>query len=122
MLSLIFDLRVQKCEQKNCPLAHFTTIDPFMIVHWGPFTPSVSINRMGAGMMLVIGLLLKIMETSRVAPEWGCNPFLSDSILFNERHRSVDASCKRALWQFPFLLIVDWFCELLSGGERKSRC
>ena len=32
------------------------------------------------------------METNRAAPEWGCSPFWSDSILFNERHCSVDSS------------------------------
>ena len=25
-----------------------------------------------------------LIENNRVAPEWGCNPFLSDSIVFNE--------------------------------------
>ena len=36
--------------------------------------------------MLVTQLLLKSMETNRVTPEWGCNPFWSDSIDSNESY------------------------------------
>ena len=35
-------------------------------------------------MMLAIQLSLKSMETNKVAPEWGCNPFWRDSIVVNE--------------------------------------
>ena len=36
--------------------------------------------------MLATYLSLKSMETNRVAPEWGRNPFWSDSIDFNESY------------------------------------
>ena len=45
----------------------------------GSFTPSVSVN-------VELTLSLKSMKTNRVAPEWDCNPFWSDSILFNESY------------------------------------
>ena len=46
-----------------------------------PFAPSVRVN---AGMTLVILISLKKMETNGVALEWGCNPFWTGSIDFNE--------------------------------------
>ena len=44
----------------------------------GPFTPSISIK---AAMMLAI---LFSSKNNGVTPEWGCNSFSNDSIVFNE--------------------------------------
>ena len=52
-----------------------------------------------------------LFENNEIAPEWGCNPFLSDSIVFNKNRIAsiitellqschgidADALCKRAL-------------------------
>ena len=46
-----------------------------------------------------------LIEINRVAPDWGCNTFSGDSIVFNENdvtgiyNRTVDADapCKQAL-------------------------
>ena len=61
-------------------------------------------------MALVILVSLKIMETNTVVPEWDCNPFWSESIVFNESciasivaaYVDADAWCKRNLNLFKF--------------------
>ena len=58
-----------------------------------PFTASVRVKpRVNAVMTLATWRSLKTMETDRIAPEWGCNPFWSDSIDFNESIISVIAA------------------------------
>ena len=44
------------------------------------------------------------METNGVAPEWGCNPFWSDSIHFNE-------SCVASVMAAMTLLDADAWCK-----------
>ena len=51
------------------------------------------------------------METNTVTPEWGCNPFWSDSILFNE---SYVASVMAALTLLTLTLGVN---GLLNGSK-----
>ena len=41
-------------------------------------------RKVNAAMNVEILMSLKPMETNTVAPEWGCNPFWSNSIVFNE--------------------------------------
>ena len=64
------------------------------------FTLSVSVN---AAMMPAMLVWLKTVETNKVAPEWGCNPFCSDSIDFSE---SCIASVITAL-HFVLTLTLD---------------
>ena len=58
-----------------------------------PFTPRVSVN---AATTLDDTMDTVLIENNGFAPDWGCNPFLSDSTVFNEN--SV-ASIIAELWQ-----------------------
>ena len=75
-------------------------------------------------MTLDILVLLKTMETNRVASEWGYNPFWSISVVFNERCiASVIAGlilrpCKRGNVKHEFDLI--WRCTKQVSFEIGS--
>ena len=67
-------------EIKDVHLKHWVTLKSKCV---GSITSRVSVHVVITAMTLVIQLSLKSMETYIVTPEWGCNPFWSDFILFN---------------------------------------
>ena len=60
-------------------------------------------RKVNAAMILVIQLSLKSMEAKRVAPEWGCNPFWSDSIDFNDSHATSVITPLTLRWRWRFV-------------------
>ena len=73
-----------------------------------------------------------IIENNEVAPEWGFNPFWSNSIIFNERSVAgiiaawwsieANAQCKQALTLIPIIFWLIYRYLFLSWSLCLSRC
>ena len=74
-----------------------------------------SVSRVNAAMMLVTKLSLKSMETNSVAPEWGSNPFWSDSIDSNETYVAIVITALTLLGWDYIGTKISLICTPVSG-------
>ena len=95
-LAVFIVLGVTQCEHKI--MANSETTRKGFYREWdkskGPITTSITVN---AAMTLSILVSLKTRRTNRDTPEWGCNPFWRDFIVFNKitiakHHRTHDSA------------------------------